>query len=216
MKMIDIDEFLPDLLPELSNCPTPVVERRLREALIECCERAPLWRWNHPEIPVVADEVNYEFGTPIEESLVHSVLSLRVNGRPLTSSSDAELRQVIGQKFGYNVPDRGSIELLSVPRISSERLTQSPRTRYGIEACLSIKPTRKATKVAQVIFDDYHSLIIAMTLSKAMNMVDRQWSNPKQSDMLYRRSEYLLGRARQQYDRGFTTKSQKLKPRSFG
>lgn len=118
------------------------------------------------------------------------------------------------------VPDRGTIVLGSRPLRDTiipgpgEEDTRGEVNR-GLDVCVSIKPNRECQEVSEVIHRDYHALIVAGTLSRAMSMEDREWTNDQKASSWAIRYEHLLSHARSAIDRGFTTKSQRVTPRSF-
>ena len=132
MTLIPIDDFLPDIEPELMRCPIPVIERRLRDSIIESCERANLWRWEHPEIPVTRDQRVYDLTGPTDETLIHSILSVKHEERPLYNILDRDTECNPYTEFyqygggGYVIRDRGQIELTSDPRRDSVLLNLGP------------------------------------------------------------------------------------------
>ena len=40
MNLVELEAFFPDIEPELPRCPVPVIENRIRDAIIDACERA--------------------------------------------------------------------------------------------------------------------------------------------------------------------------------
>jgi len=85
----------------------------------------------------------------------------------------------------------------------------------GIEVTASIKPERNALEVARVIHEDYYELIRSGALSFLTMIPNQPWSNPEMAQYYKREFEIELNRSRQMIDRGFTTKSQRIKPRKF-
>lgn len=225
-KLVPLEIFLPDIEPELMMCPIPVIERRLRDCLINACERANLWRWIHPEIPLVRDKVFYELTTPVEHTLIHTVMTVHKNGRSIPNIADRETEDNAHNQLPYQrgnsyaIPERGSIILGSNPRRSTELPEdpeddqREPRNR-GLEICVSLKPGRKTDEVGAVIHRDYHDLVVAGTLARAMSMKNRDWSDHQLASSYAIRYEHLLSHARSAIDRGFTTKTQKVTPRRF-
>lgn len=217
--MITLDEFLPDIETELPMCPIPVVEMRLRECIIDACERANIWRWTHPEILVSKGVDTYELIGPTAESRVHSIVALCFQG------ADIHSRQA------YEVLERGRIQLAAKPARSSSpvRTAIAPtdpvelaawvlaaeRPIRGLEPVVTIKPTRKAEEVSEVLYNDYYQLIRIGTLYRAWEMVGRDWSNEEKAIQFKRRYEQQLTRAKQQVNRGFVTGSQRITPRRF-
>lgn len=119
--VVELEEFFPDIEPELPRCPAPVMELRIRDAIIEICERANVWRWEHPEIPVRVGVQEYDFVAPAADLLVHSVLNLSLNGMSLEHPfrDDVHTHGEMRYGAGYTVLDRGRIRLNTKPTLAS-------------------------------------------------------------------------------------------------
>jgi len=144
-QLVDIEVFMGDLMPEAPACPVPVIERRLRDAVIEACERAPIWRWQSPEIPVLLGETCYDIPTPTTQARVHTILHLLRNGTsiPCVQLDETDVDAYTYYRSttcynprGYFVPNRGEIQLLeepvagniSSPLLSTEGAPVNPAT----------------------------------------------------------------------------------------
>ena len=269
-EMVHINRWTPDVRSEVPDCPTPVIERYLIRSAIESCERARIWRWNLPEIPVEIDRTLYELETPNNQSCIHSILSVEYDNRIIQDNTEEIGSR--GQELyystqngtqAYHVPDRGFIELTRRPLQDSQPVrsefppvvppepvdpgmnggTVTPedmaeferlvaereeaqealrvwnslenRTNTGIFVCASIKPERDALEIPLVIFKDYYDLILNGALYRLMQMQGQKWTDKQQSNMYRKEYEIDLNRTRQQIDRGFNTKSQRIQPRRY-
>ena len=218
MDLIEIDEVLPDIEPELMRCPVPVMERRLREAAIDMCEQTNLWLWRHPEVPVTAGECVYTLAAPSTESEVHSVLELALEGMRLHDYSMQGLLDGQGaarvRPCGFIVPHRGEIELLIKPMRSTGDVNE-PTDRTGLETLVSLKPTRGAMTLPRVLVRDHYDALVAGTLYRALRMRGYDWSEAKGAKRLQGEYELLVAGIKRQVDRGYTTKSTRVHPRKF-
>ena len=241
--LVTLDKWIPDIRPMVPECPTPVIEHHVRRAIIEACERARLWRENLPEIRILRDQTIYELHTPTPKSCIHSVLDVCISGRPIRDYShnyhnargggynyhNGYPAPYYGGFQGYNIPDRGFIQLTNTPIRDSEAIPpskpregegedESPpvnRVRTGIEVSVSIKPERDALEVSSVIYKDYYELIRVGALHFIMDIPASPWTDQNKAAMYKREFEIELNRAKQMIDTGFTTKSQRIKPRRF-
>ena len=146
-ELVHLDAWTPDVRSEVPKCPTPVIERRVREAIIEACERARIWRWNVPEIPVSIGQTLYTIPTPTAHSCIHSILEVQMNRRILGDVSEQRGNQLgvtgyyqtqYGQQ-GYNIPDRGMIELIREPTRASDPF-QLPASQLPTEPTPPVDP----------------------------------------------------------------------------
>lgn len=196
--LVELEAFFPDIEPELPRCPTPVIENRIRDAIIDSCERANIWRWVHPEMELIAGVSHYTLATPTDDTLIHSMLDIMREGRSMRHSLD------IDTQSGYAVCERGEFHLAS-----------APTKTLCVQPVVSIKPSRTTLMVAEVLVRDYYHLICTGSLYKALMMTGRPWSNPELAKEMQKQYELALAKAKQGIDRGFTTGSQRFKPRKF-
>lgn len=195
---VDFDSFMVDLEPDLPMMPIPAIERRLREAAIEACEDASVWRYNHPEIQILKGQREYEL-TPLEGTDVHSILAVYRSGRHLEPTREIQ------------VIDRGCIALLTTPAVDSELLDSLKTTNRGLYVTVTLKPSRTGRQVSTEIFRDHHKMLIDGTLSKAYDMQGQAWSNPEMA-MKHRASfERGIAEARRARERGYVTGSHRIR-----
>ena len=190
---VSFDVFMPDLEPELVRCPVPVIERRLRESAIEACEDANVWR-EEISVEVVPDVTQYAFldEEQADDVQIHSILWMNLNGRPMAHGCD------------YTVEDRGTFTLL-----------RNPKATATMTALISLKPSRETLVLGDVLYRDYHKMILQGTLAKAYGMDKRQWSNPTKEAQCRVVFEEEIADAKRAIDRGFVTGSQRLRSRPF-
>lgn len=215
--MVELEIFFPDIEPELPRCPTPVIENRIRDTIIDACERSNIWRWEMPEILLIKGVQEYDLPTPAADLLIHSILSLTLGRRAYDD---------------YMVTDRGRIRLGEEPIADSSPQTipittivgGTPQTinkinpnrdAKGITATVSIKPSRTTLEVSEVLYRDYYDLIIKGSLAKGLMMLNRPWTNVKMGKEYEKKYEYALAKAKQGLDRRLRTGSQRVKLRKF-
>jgi len=208
--LVELEAFFPDIEPELSRCPTPVIENRIRDAIIESCERAHIWRWEHPPIPLIANQQNYTLTPPTADTLIHSILGLWINGRSVSDGSCEQTHEsIVSPRSGYSISDRGQVRLATIPN------RDTLPNEDGLQPLVSIKPSRTTLEVSEVLVRDYYQLIVTGTLSKALMMINRPWTNMELALVKSREYEIQLGRVRQAIDRNFRTGTQRFNPRKF-
>ena len=225
LKLVELETFFPEIVPEAPRCPTPVIENRIRETIIDACERSNIWRWYHPEILTIKGQVEYDLLTPTPDTLIHSVIDVLPRTGALVHSHTTHEDSYHGHNArGFYVPERGHLVLSNTPTQDASPLTivvdgvevDNPhRPNKGITPFVSIKPSRTTLFVTDVLVRDYYNLIVTGTLSKTFMMNNRPWSDAAMAKELEMKYELALAKARQAIDRGFTTSSQQLKSRKF-
>ena len=123
MNLVELEAFFPDIEPELPRCPVPVIENRIRDTIIDACERANIWRWDHPEIFIKTGVQNYDLAAPTADTLIHSIIELNKNGRPIDDFNIVFRHEGFrSQHRGYGVSERGNIFLTTNPKKSTPPL----------------------------------------------------------------------------------------------
>lgn len=222
LELVDIEIFVNDILPELPNCPVPAIERRLRDAVIEACERAPLWRYQLPEIPVKIGQTCFDLPKPPGETRIHDVIRLfmdrhAVENIPLEDTNDNAYLPIPNRGTGFHVLNRGQVGLNCEPQRDSDPIDNppDPRSIVGLEVYVSLKPERKANQIAKIFYDDYYQLVIDGTLGYALDMRDTEWYDGEKAMMRRQAFEYELAKAKQSLDQGFSDRPLRIRPRRF-
>lgn len=78
-----IDDFLPFVLPHVKNCPNEVARHHIRQAIIELCDRALVWREYQDAVTTVADQSAYAYA-PAAGQQVKKLLSAKMDGLNLS------------------------------------------------------------------------------------------------------------------------------------
>lgn len=221
-ELVSLEAFLPDILTELPDCPVPAAERRIRDAVIEACERSYIWRHQLPEIPVQIGQLCFDLPATPGETRVHDIIRLFINRQPLSNIPLADTRDNVylpipDRGAGYHILTRGKIGLNQAPTRASDPLTTADADRVviGIEAYASLKPTRDCNSIAQFIYDDYYQMVIDGALAYAFDMRDTPWYDPNQSGKRKVAFEFEIVKAKQALDRGFSDRPIAVRPRRF-
>lgn len=173
--------FFPDLLVEVPYVSHPIVERALREAAIEFCRRSNAWVHVMDPIPLAAGQAVYDWDIPAD-SLVQRPLEVWAGGDKLDPISSAELSAIYGGEW----QDETSTPLYYLSEEvdgGSRQVTLAPTPNAailpGMTARLVLKPTRTATGIAEVVYEDYGRQIATGALARLLHMSGVQWANPK-------------------------------------
>jgi hypothetical protein len=201
---------------EVPNCPRPLIERAIRNAMIEFCERAKLWRIELPAINVVANQARYAlaFDAPVDPP-VKAIVDIRgalFDGRDLQPTSRDRLdlhwhgasnvlsggsRNVPTDVF-FPVPTGGNASswesaggmptVYFQPDPATIRLVPTPtQTMTGnIVVRVAVKPTRAATAAPDWLMEDWFEALCAGAKARLMQVPKKAWSEPNLA-LYYRR-----------------------------
>ena len=212
--MLNLDVFLPRLLPSAPGCPDPMARQALLDSAIEFCEETNLVRvTTDPQYTTGA--AVYEVDVPPSQKVALTqrawygkrelmpAMSSMVSNVDAYTLVTADPHQV-PHSFLESAP--GEITLFPAPgALATELLTFRAVT----------KPSRTATQVADVLFEDWAEAIVAGALKRLHSIPDTAFFSD--SHAARRAAEFQLGinRARAEAQRGRVRGSITTAPRSF-
>jgi len=101
---VNLDDWLPYVLPRATGCPEPVALQHIRKAIIELCNESMVWRESQTSIAAVADQTAYAY-TPAADQQVVQLLSMKVDGWPIDVVPADDGKSLVdaqsGQSFAY-------------------------------------------------------------------------------------------------------------------
>lgn len=77
-----LDDFFPFVLPRVKNAPNEVVRFQLRQAIIQLCDEALVWREYQSAVTTIADQSTYAHA-PAAGQQVMKILSAKIDGLDL-------------------------------------------------------------------------------------------------------------------------------------
>lgn len=140
--MVPWSEFYADVLPFVAGCPEPAMDRAVRDAAIEFCQRSLAWGvWLDPVTLTTAR--SYDLDMPNNSDLVR-VERVTVNGHPVELAScrlaSADPASHAGDGVTVN-PDRISITLGHAGVVGDV-----------LQVFALLRPSRKATGIEDALF----------------------------------------------------------------
>lgn len=148
--MVEISEFLPDVLPETPGCPEMLAKRAILDACIRFCRDTYSWQEEIDQLKTKADRELYEKGLDFINS---------VNGSELIS-----LVNVGGQPFEFDG------HWLRVRYTGDDK-------PLAIQAAL--QPVRNADRVPGFLYNDYRESVAAYALYRLLMQSRVEWANPE-------------------------------------
>ena len=199
--MLNLDVFLPRLLPSAPNCPDPTARQALLDAAIEFCEETSIVRiTTGPQY--TAGTAVYTVGVPASQKvaltqrawygqreLMPALSSMVANVDAYTSVTADPYQEP--HSFLESAP--GEVTLFPAPgAMATQMLTFRVAT----------KPSRAATSVADVLFEDWAEAIVAGALKRLHAIPDTSFFSDGHA--MRRATEFQLGinRARAEAQRG--------------
>lgn len=163
-----LEDFLPEVLPFAPGCSDPAAERAILLSGIEFCKLSYCWRDDLDLGDTVADVSNYPIQDVPTDGKVHDVKFVRFG--------DDEYLDKNGRE--YETATRWEL----VTATNEIKLTPTPATGgKTITATVIFIPTRAATTLPDILYDDYFMGVAQGALAHLLGMPGQKWSNPPAS-----------------------------------
>ena len=166
------------LLPyHIAGCPDFVVEKAIKDAVLSFCKRSSAYRFTLDPILTVAGLFEYDIELPRNTSITdtYSVIHAKKEIFPDTEQgathANPEWRTEKSTPTHYIRPSNKTISLVPVPILSGQSV--------NIHAAL--KPTLKATSIADDFVEDNVDGIMAGAMANLFNSHDMPWANPQRA-----------------------------------
>lgn len=163
-------DIRPYVLPDVINCPVPVVDHAIASAAIELCKRTHAWRHTPAAVAAVEATTSYAFATPAGAK-VERVQAAWLDGKPLKVRNATDLLGVTDW-----LTKTGTPEYLVVLDDSNWRLY--PLGAGSVDMLITLKPTRDATTIDADLFEAHVETIAAGALYRLQEKPGKSWSSP--------------------------------------
>lgn len=192
-----LSAFLTWVAPHVPGAPDPLIEQAIRDVCIDFCDATNIVQSVEAQ-STVAGEPEYPVATPTQQRLV-SVLQVTYKAVPLSyvaidavahgaatrAAYDTVVEPARGTPRSYyqRTPSDDAIYLWPVPDLSETD---------AIAVRASFAPTRTATQVDDVLFDEWLPDIVTGALARLMMVPAMPFTNPKMAleyDKIFRGSK---------------------------
>lgn len=181
---IAYDSFLPEIFPYARNCPDPVIEACVRQAVTELCEKTDVWQVDLDPITAVTGQYAYDLEAPAQSTVSRIVSITDQYGDRLEPVTTGMLDQRYPDwrnnngrpKFYIRQDEEGQIWLAPPP--------ESDRVNAFLLRVV-LKPTVDSTSCSNFVMTDFRDAIINRTIARLLSMPDRDWSNFKTAAVHY-------------------------------
>lgn len=205
MAIRDFISMVPRIQPSAPGCPQPTIIQHIREAAIRACERTLAWRYMVPLFDLTPGEYEYTFNVP-SGTKVHAVFEAIVNGNPLHRLT---LEQALVRYPEWaDLYDEDPFDPVAAKAGQPRVITQinpsqfmvlplpDAEDTYKVRMFTALKPTRDATGIDEVIFDELEDVIMHGTLQHLLLMPQVNWSDLSLASYHSKQFVYHLANAR--------------------
>lgn len=162
--------FYDYIASDLPGCPFPAMDFALRQSAISFCEQSLAYRYQHPDIAVVAATDTYSY-VPPAESVVHAIHYAEFAGKTI---------QTRAGEFGIRIEDwrnqTGAPEYV-LGGATSLTLVPTPDVAGTLKLEVVLKPSLTATGVDDALFNEYREAIVHGALGRLMLSPKKPYSD---------------------------------------
>ena len=174
MDFVSIDEFLPDILPEVVGCSKYAVQDAVRLAVIEFCKTTGVSVETTEEIDLEGDEAVLDLPTPGGDVEPWQVLWMKTDVGPVDPMDRRKMNESRHQ-WGTQTGPRPDVYM----NINRKQVRLSPIPVEDASEVLDVHcsyiPKRDASRIDARIFDEYREAITSGALSKLMKKSGTDW-----------------------------------------
>lgn len=163
---VELDRFLPLVLPYVTTCPDVTAEQYVRRAAIEFCEAVRPWRYVDT---LTTTGANPEpIGIPAQ-SEIHQIEEAWFEDSKLDRLSYVDGSQLAGE--GEGVPS-------AIYQDGPDAIWLSPSAVGPLRLSLFLKPSATATTLPDFFMAQYAQVIADGALSRILMLPEQPFSNP--------------------------------------
>lgn len=169
--MASYSSLVKEVLPYVPLCPDLLVERNLRSATIEFCERSKAYILDMDPFTTTSGVYEYDFDIPTGTE-VHQILYMTHDGQDMDPISPRSLelnypdwRDKSGNPHVYLQKTPTTFWVVPVPSGPKEIITS-----------VALKPSRTSNSIDTTISNQYRDAIIYGTLYRLLRMPNREWT----------------------------------------
>ena len=212
--------WLPHVLPHVYGCTDPMAEQAILSACIDFCSRSLIVQSVSTEGAVVGVP-DYDVEEPAQQKLA-KVLAVFYRGRRLTARAADLVQSAVAlraEAIDTEVVPVGTPTEWFQRDVTQPMVTLFPAPAEALVGAVTIKaahaPTRAATAVADILFDDYCEDIAAGAIGHLLLMPNQPFSSPVNAGAHLARFSAAITSAANTARVGLAAASLRVKPRPF-
>lgn len=209
--MVPVNAFFSRILPHVIGCPEPLAQQAVVDAAIEFCEATLICAVDLDPIDVQRGVNQYELDLPSQTAL-SQILSVVYDGfclSPVPSSRVVETRTYEGHPTYYYTRDVDEVLVLTLYPTPNKNISAGLRVR------VATRPTRTATQVHSVLFNDWSDAIVDLALARLMDIPGQSFTNESKAVLHRQKAKTRITEARLEALRGRTMSSMSVSMRRF-
>lgn len=171
------------LATHVPGCPFPVIEKYVRDAAIEACEKTLAWKYEQPAIRLTPGLHSYLYEPP-SNAEVHAIIHVQLNGSKIWPCTLEDIYERFEDWPNLDVEARGRPRF--VTNLDADTfgvaLVPDDAEDYDVFMMVALKPLRTATGMDEATLDDMENTVMDGALSQLYRLPEKSWSDSKLAD----------------------------------
>lgn len=183
------------IVPEVRDCPPPVIDAQLRRTAIEFCRTTQVWIADLETINTDLGVGTYDLVSTDQDGSPCGISQLWLDEELQTYIPFAQMSRYatywpkeVGEPVGYTQISETTVTLYKIPPASAE-----------VKMLGVLRPAANSLGIPDWIGDKYFDELIAGTKARLMSMVGMTWSNPQGATLyggIYKGDSIAVAQAR--------------------
>ena len=207
--------FLDYVLPHVPGCTNEMALLEIKSTIIEFCEKSLILQTDHDPVTAVSGTIDYDLEPP-KDRLVVRVMKAWYKGQELEEMApdDIDTPSVYNQNSGYHVHRADPLQFFQKDaRTFSVYPIPNETVRQSITLRVALKPTRSATTIDDLIYEEYAETIGSGAISRLALSPGKPYSNPQLANAHHALFHAGLNVARDRAQNGYVRASRHVKMR---
>lgn len=173
--MAALSDFYPHILPEVPECPRPLVDFAIRNTLIDFCKETKIWVQALTPVDAVALQMDYALTPPTDTELVR-IERVRYDGATLTPKTQDQLDAIYPNGWADLT---GTPEYCAITGVDTFSLIPAPTDALtgAIAIRSSLMPSASGAVCPDLILRRYAVQIASGVKAALMLMPEKRWTN---------------------------------------
>tara|TARA_Y100001937_G_C7055852_1_gene301355 strand:- start:168 stop:791 length:624 start_codon:yes stop_codon:yes gene_type:complete len=206
VKYLDIADHV---RTEASGCPDFVIERAVRDSVIEFCIKTDVYRLDPEDIQVIDGIDEYDLTIPVGTELNH-IIDIYRGRHSLTPVSYTRLLEVTGDGSDKGVP-----QYYSQLDNTVFYLGPVPNKNETLKVFYSVKPTSTSRSIPDTIGKEHREALVHGTLYRLQMMANQPWSDMNAAQSNKSLCDQQSAKVMRQVRYGYGGAALKVKARAF-
>jgi hypothetical protein len=191
------EDVVQRLVTHVPGCPFPVIEKYVRDAAIEVCEKTLLWRYEQPSIRLTPGLHNYPYEPPTEAEVYAFINVIIEDENDSWTKVYPITEEDLYDKYP-NWPDHDP-ERLSRPQyivhLNADEfgmaLVPDDVHDYDLKMKVALKPLRTARGMDQTTLDEIEDVVIDGALAELYMLPEKAWTDKNAAR--YHKQQFISG-----------------------